>query len=892
MNSKLKLTGLLFLILQTFTLELCAAAQNHGIQDLSGEMFLAVESGFWNDQSTWGEAGIPTKGASVTIPEGLSVKIRSIIDKDFERINVKGSLVFNGESDSFLSCRTLVVEKTGSLTIGSKDVPIRSDNSVEIEFLGTHKTQISEAEIGGGLVAMGKVEMYGAAKAAYSVPTIELTAGRSVLNFSESPNWSVGDQLVFPATEFDGEDEVRSIKTISNGGLSLELDRPLIFDHKLPKILKKSVPVGNLSRNIRISTRSGVPISERAHVIFMERQSGTVIDGVSFNRMGRTDAKMTHTLPASKNEASNSPESLSNSIGRYSVHFHVRSRADINKPPHVVKNSVVENCAKHGVVNHGGHVEASYNVTFGCVGSHFFAENGSEVGSFSNNLAIRSEGSGEHFLAREANSDFGHGGHGFWLQGGGGVLVTDNYAFGHSESAYFYFGQYMIEDNQVVYYDRKNLRDPSLFEDVENIFPRDIPIYFDNNLAASSKNGLDIWNNKEYAEHSADSLVLNSEFYSNHNNAIFIPYSKNLLLSNIVALGDKSFQGIGINTNTKTSGLKIQNSIIKNYLVGMDLPRHGTTDIDGITMSNIINFRIWSPLSRDRRIVLNNVDFQDFRSWTDFWEQDFSKKLEYFSKSKKKQYDFYMEGVKPTERGDLSMVFEPTAVIVESGNNDYVGKQIYFPEQAGDFVPFPNTEVPELQNKSNELLWGEYKLAVGGALLPSSAESHPKIKGYIAPLAEYLPRVPDYYFVVKPTVYKGNYLKDFSYDEYKEGWNFLPVSMNGESRTVMLYADNTPPFLEMDPAVSLKIHPDDVRYGFRLKGDVIDYVAGLKTVNRVNREYKNLVKNEHGFIDLEYPITDAAGNVNVLKYQLEITDEVPRRGQDISKYAGATSNLY
>ena len=78
--------------------------------------------------------------------------------------------------------------------------------------------------------------------------------------------------------------------------------------------------------------------------------------------------------------------------------------------------NVIVDSPKHGLVNHGGHVVAENNVTYAVHGSHFFAENGSEVGAFRDNLAIYSKGSGDKVRARDCVFDFGHGGHGFWAR--------------------------------------------------------------------------------------------------------------------------------------------------------------------------------------------------------------------------------------------------------------------------------------------------------------------------------------------------------------------------------------------------------------------------------------------------------------------------------------------
>lgn len=855
---------------------------NHNQSD--DQSFVAVQAkgdGFWRDVSTWHGGRVPASKDSVLIPSDITVIISSNLQQEFETVSVKGALKFSNTESSKLVARTLRIHESGRLIIGSVDSRVVDTAIAEIEFLGIDETLEAQQGVSGGLISNGRVEIYGAHKTSFAFPVNRLKKGTRSLGFAESTKWHLGDTLVFPATELEGVDELRQIVEVREQGRYVTLDKPLNSYHILPKETKKLVPVGNLTRNVRLSTREGVSVRRRAHTMFMQRQSGVVIDGASFTRLGRTDANETHTVP-SEASSNDIDQSLNNSIGRYSVHFHIRegARRDVNA--HIVKNSVVSDCAKHGIVNHGGHVKVSNNVTFGCAGSHFFAENGSEIGTFTDNLAIRSTGSGQRFIDREANSDFGHGGHGFWMQGGGGVDVSNNYAFGHADSAYFYFGQYMKENGRIAYFSPENLVQPGLFESGESILPRDIPIMFNNNVAVASTRGLDIWNHKEHAKHNEPSVVSDSVFYANKRTAIFIPYSKNVVIDNVIAVGNDSYHGIGINTNTKTSNLKISNTAVSGYAIGLHFPRHGATEIDGLSLSNLKNFRVWSPLSTNRTAVLKNLNL-DGPSIS----QELFKKADLKAALKlalRGHHDFYMEGVKPTQRGDVSMVFEPTRFVVESGDNPYVGKQIFFPEQRGDHVPFRDIGVVELDGLANADLWSEYRLAVGGAILPKEASKVSKVHGWVGDVVNYLDKIPDKYYAVTPTVYKGNYLKDYSKDEYQEGWNFTPVVLNGQNRTIMLYADSTPPTLELDKRVPLEIHPDDVQYGLRLQGNVIDYVAGIRTTNTVNREYRDVKVNENGLIEVVYPVTDAAGNINNVQYYVKVNSKAPRRGQDIAHY--------
>src|SRR5262249_47368957 len=141
----------------------------------------------------------------------------------------------------------------------------------------------------------------------------------------------------------------------------------------------------------------------------------------------------------------------SNTIGRYALHFHIVSGARLSIAPHVVTDSVVIDSPKYGIVNHGGHVVVENNVSFKVRGAHFVAENGSEIGAFRNNMAVRSEGSTEQPQDRMSLYDLGHGGHGYWLQSTA-VEVSDNWASGHAAAGIFVMGMPFREQGKQVFF--------------------------------------------------------------------------------------------------------------------------------------------------------------------------------------------------------------------------------------------------------------------------------------------------------------------------------------------------------------------------------------------------------------------------------------------------------
>src|SRR5262249_26034664 len=123
------------------------------------------------------------------------------------------------------------------------------------------------------------------------------------------------------------------------------------------------------------------------------------------------------------------PGSGTNQRARYSVHFHRTGFVEDGNPS-TITGSVVSDSPGWGFVNHSSYVDMVDNFAYNVHGAGFATEVGNEIGSFVNNIAIGTVGSGDEAESRVFLQDFGHQGDGFWFQGTG-VRVTGNVAAGN-----------------------------------------------------------------------------------------------------------------------------------------------------------------------------------------------------------------------------------------------------------------------------------------------------------------------------------------------------------------------------------------------------------------------------------------------------------------------------
>lgn len=390
----------------------------------------AIGDGDWFDSATW-DAGIPGAGAVAYIPAGRNIRYGEVASGPIRALLVEGELSFVVDQSSTLILDTLEVGMGGRLRIGTRAAPIRSEVQVRIVFASAADidTVWDPLLLSRGLIAHGQVEIHGARKTVHAKVQVDPLAGQGTLLMAAPPEgWRVGDTLVLTGTRYSGwkwdndihavryhgtQDEVVTIAAIN--GATVTLDQILQHDHLTPRAdLKASV--ANFSRNVRFETENGAnaPIHRRAHVMLMHH-TGNDVRYAEFRQLGRTD----------KSVASFDPDQVAtitpttNLRGRYPLHLHMTGIDTPDQPSMLIGNAVF-NGPGWGYVHHASNAVIHNNASFDTFGAGFVAETGDEIGSWTNNIAIRAEGNSA-FNPKNgvdvASYDIGRTGAGFWFQG-------------------------------------------------------------------------------------------------------------------------------------------------------------------------------------------------------------------------------------------------------------------------------------------------------------------------------------------------------------------------------------------------------------------------------------------------------------------------------------------
>lgn len=541
---------------------------------------IAVANGNWFSGSTWSTGTVPLAGENVYIPEGYTVTYNGSSNEAINWIRVNGVLNFATNMNTKLFVGTLVVDTEGKMTMGTFASPIASNYTCEIIFAdqGPINTIWDPYFFSKGMVMQGEFESYGAYKKSFTEVNSGLSAGSNKLTLASTPTgWKVGDKIVLAGTysavttaadlnnwQHDEELIVTSIsgsdiyfQNVYDGG------SVLLFDHNPPAGYGLKVHVANLTRNVSFKTENYamLPSSERGHCMFMHTLNVTV-NNTAFIGLGRTDKNMMISDPV-VNEMGELVSGGENPRGRYACHFHHGGPSDPTVTPAYVYNCVVDGTPGWGFVNHQSFVNMDNNVAYNFRGSAFVSEDGNEIGSMTNNIAIKGlvDKSGINRKDRIMAFDMGFDGTGFWMQSPN-IDYANNVAVSCGGSAFSLFSDDDdLPPGKRYLFPTSTLSDPSIAGGEEYIYQGVIPIRSNTgSIAYNSYVGFSIWTHmknsddignfsiSEYSPytHNKQSVIENFKFWNIYATGIDISYSSQVTFKNGLLLGDLAnrFDGI------------------------------------------------------------------------------------------------------------------------------------------------------------------------------------------------------------------------------------------------------------------------------------------------------------------------------------------------------------
>lgn len=849
--------------------------------------FVSIANGDWSDPGVWEGGVVPGEDAQVLISADTTVTFDVVQYDAMNWVRVDGTLDWDTDDDTQMYVDTVVVDGAGFLRIGTEDNPVEHGVAARIVIADAGAaidTDWDPNQLSRGVVSHGSAEFWGEEVTPFLSLEDDPRRGDTQLVLDEVPvNWEAGHRLVLTGTANNWrnpQDEELEIVAIDGNVVTIDADstedgiQGLEFHHLTPEGYDDlSVYVSNMNRNVVIMSENPAETHLRGHVMFMHNQRVNV-NNVGFYGLGRTDKRN----PANDAQFDHHGELIENTglnqRGRYAVHFH-RAGTSYDDNPGWVRGSAVVDSPGWGYVNHESYVHMHDNVAFNVQGAAFVTEFGNEIGSFHRNLSIYNQGSGDGLEAREDIFDFGHGGHGFWLQGPG-VELVDNIASGARDSAINIF-----TTSSEAKFLAENLEDPSMAAGRDEVPVGTVPLKrVDGNITFASRAGLETW---FHLTHMNDGQsYIDNHVSWNTSRGIHNPYTGRTTIRNATIVGRTDGRGLhggtAISRNNVTNSMTYENVHIDGWRTGISVPVNRATVIRGGYFATATAIHVATTHDTIRTVDIEGDP--DFATLTDSQLRG------------RDQWDIFMDGAISLKNRDLETYFSPD--IVRLGTVRFNNHQVYYDKQAADFVPFTRETSPdwvpdELIGLTNTELWEQYGIAPGGTIAPEDAVRIDRINGLVGSRAEYLPDLDlrsDKYtneledYELRYVDEHGDVVVDDTPTDLAEGWNLITREVNEQTRTFFVYGDLTAPEFHLTmSADELRVNPEGLQFGFVVHGRVFDDSFGDMSFRRRfnDLEDRTIHTDDDGtqYIELDFTIQDLAGNTTDVVVRIVLDPNAP-----------------
>jgi len=353
--------------------------------------------------------------------------------------------------------------------------------------------------------------------------------------------------------------------------------------------------------------------------------------------------------------------------------------------------------------------------------------------------------------------------------------------------------------------------------------------------------------------------------------ALFIPYVRDTLIRNVYAYGGERHMDtdFAIGGNSQTENITFQNVSAERFPTGLLLPRRGINTVDGAFLRNRTNVMIESANRPFRMVALKNIHVPSEGATTNFDLKDLA----------------------VPANGDVAMLFENDRIFWSNS----AGKtfQLYFRSQNENFVPFADNGPADLKGLTSGEIKARFGVAFGGQLAPADAKPLPRSNATMASVDadSLVPKPQELEFAQNPSneLYPlaESHIVNTEDQTAKSRWTFAGTA-SGPEHPHFVFVKKTSPKLIVHPLLrKLEIHPDDVRYGYRLEGIVADVVDNRVTEMAFVQDFPALQPDAQGRIALDVKFPDPAGDMTSLPLSLTVTKQAVRRGRNYEFYKQA-----
>jgi PKD repeat protein len=579
---------------------------------------VSVKSGNWSDPTVWSTGKLPGAGDVVDINAGTTVTydVNSTVALNTIAINSSGSLKFRTDVNTKVVVGNFEVLPGGYLEIGTAANRIAANVTADIVIANQSiNTTQDPNQYGTGLIVLGKMTTFGAAKTPYVLLATEPRAGDTTLKLSAAASgWKVGDKLLLPdtrqlddmtrgPTNYVPQWEELTIAAIDSTGTVITLGSALKFNHLGAHDSKGTLTflphVVNRTRNVIVESQSQT--GTRGYAMFTYR-ADIDVENVDFHNLGRTLDGGTST------------------DDRYTVEFHdligpqtkqangyqytyVGNVVDDDDPNNNRLWAIAVDNSHYGLIKN--------NVVYNAHGAGIAVEGGNETGNvLQGNFIMRVTGTG-------ARLDQGREGNGIWFRGPNNRTIDniatdingggwDQYSYGFAEDS-TYLGNINIPAYQGA--------DPGAAGQSITKNGNDMPVleFARNTVYGATGGGVTFWwigtfNDTPYAD-AQQTVLKDINVWNVYARAYFGYPTSNITIDGWVVRGDANKLADGSSWATglffadyMQDRLVIQNVDIQGMDTGINAPINmgwtstvGTTVIQNSYLSNTTNIVVTPP---------------------------------------------------------------------------------------------------------------------------------------------------------------------------------------------------------------------------------------------------------------------------------------------------------
>jgi hypothetical protein len=733
-----------------------------------------VASGNWSNPGIWNLGRIPTAGDIVDITSGFSITydLNSTVALNTVEVQGGGDLHFRTDINTQIIVGNFLVLFGGSLEVGTKTTPIASNVFANILIADqANNTTIDPMQYGSGLIVLGSVTMFGAARTpTYVALATEPHAGDTTLTLAQPvTGWQAGDEIVIPdsrqltlqqQSNYLAEYDDVFIQSVSADGLVVTLSSPLLYDHPgaydVNGVLDYLPHVINYSRNIMVSSQN--PNGTRGFVMFTYR-AAVDIENAGFCELGRTTYNPFDDTTF--NSSGQVTHSGTNQEGRYSMflnHLYGPATTPSDGYQFTLIGDEVDQGAgaasqfRWGIAlndSHYGLVQG--NDVYNTAGAGIVTVSGSEsYNLIENNIVARVNGTGGRADARYYTNvnDVAFEGSAFWFRGPNNY-IENNVATDAVDYGYTIFNQYASYTPPIVNIPAYKGADPTVPGQAASLNLFSTPLLtFSGNEAYGNPSGMTVWNlgaTTTSTSHGIGVSMIQGLVVWGFYTYGFYGYATNNVTFNGLVMrggplptsGDTVIQGIGLFfSDYLTANLTVENSDIQGLGTGIDMPaKVGDTRDTGTT---VITTTVVNTLLRDYTNILVTPSWGITGGGVDLSPSSIVLTSDTFDQmlTNNQNYGPQSNIDMDYQTGNQNTNFVQLIQVLVNNYNTTAGDnfQVYFTQQSStSIVPVTgggNIGAP-VANLTNQQAWTDYALAIAGAVAPANTFSMAGIIGLV-----------------------------------------------------------------------------------------------------------------------------------------------------------------